>query len=71
MTSPKLGRTPDAKNKTISEILLHLNDINFDYDNVLKIESEDRTIFKNGYHILKMLYFFDKEYNIKIIHLVK
>lgn len=37
---------------------------NFDYDNVLKIESEDRTIFKNGYHILKMLYFFDKEYNI-------
>lgn len=37
---------------------------NFDYDNVLKIESEDRTIFKNDYHILKMLYFFDKEYNI-------
>lgn len=34
LTSPKLGRTPDAKNKTISEILLHLNDINFDYDDV-------------------------------------
>lgn len=34
LTSPKLGRTPDAKNKTISDILLHLNDINFDYDSV-------------------------------------
>ncbi len=34
LTSPKLGRTPDAKNKTISEIILHLNDINFDYDDV-------------------------------------
>ena len=34
LTSPKLGRTPDAKNKTISEIILHLNDISFDYDDV-------------------------------------
>ena len=34
LTSPKLGRTPDAKNKTISEIILHLNDISFDYDEV-------------------------------------
>lgn len=37
---------------------------NFDHNNVLEIVSDDRTIFKNGYHILKMLYFFDKEYDI-------
>lgn len=37
---------------------------NFDHNNVLEIVSDDRTIYKKGYHILKMLYFFDKEYCI-------
>ena len=37
----------------------------FDFENVITIKDEDHFTLKNHYYILKMLYFFDKEFNVE------
>lgn len=36
----------------------------FDYNNVVDIKDDYNAVYKNGYHILNMLFFLDKEFNI-------
>lgn len=56
----------DVKPKQIEYIISESLKVeqNFDFENIFIFKDEDHIFLKNNYHILKMLYFFDKEFDI-------